>query len=176
MNNKQLLTYNQKREIQQIAVVTPDIEKTMKAWVDNLGIGPWIVVTVNGKSLNYMHYQGALAEVPFEFIIAMANVSNNQFELIQPVSGPTIYEEFLRDTGEGLHHIKEKIADKTVLLSTLEKYKTKSLKITQDGSFGEDVHYYLNTEDKLGFSYELGNSPDMELPPDMYTIYPSEKE
>jgi hypothetical protein len=99
-----------------------------------------------------------------------------QFELIQPVSGPTIYAEFLNKNREGLHHIKEKITTEIELGKAVDNYKKKGFNITQDGKFGKDLHYYLDTENKLGFAYEIGNSPDLDIPADMYSIFPAEKE
>ena len=40
MNNEELRALNQDRKIYQIAWVTRDLEKSMKAWVENLKIGP----------------------------------------------------------------------------------------------------------------------------------------
>jgi hypothetical protein len=33
-------------------------------------------------------------------------------------------------------------------------------------------HFYLDTEKKLDFIYELANRPVQDLPPRLYTIYP----
>jgi len=42
-------------------------------------------------------------------------------------------------------------------------------------SFDVDFHYYLNTEAKLDFIYELGTCPKLDLPSDLYWTYPPEK-
>ena len=51
MNNEDLRDLNKKRKIYQIAWVTRNLEKSMKAWVENLKIGPWTVLTFTDKSL-----------------------------------------------------------------------------------------------------------------------------
>jgi methylmalonyl-CoA/ethylmalonyl-CoA epimerase len=46
--------------------------------------------------------------------------------------------------------------------------------VTQTGQFVADYHFYLNTEPKLDFVYELGNCPYQDLPPGLVSIYPPE--
>ena len=84
-----------------------------------------------------------------------------------------IYEDYLNRRGQGLHHIKEKIADDRIG-KVVEDYEAKGVAVTQTGWFVKDVHFYLDTEPKLDFIYELGNCPYQELPPDMVSVYPPE--
>jgi len=107
MNNEELRALNQRRKIFQIAWVTRDLEKSMKAWVENLKIGPRTVLTFTDQSLTYLKV----------------------------------------DKGIG---------------------------VTQTGKFEADFHYYLDTEPKLNFIYELGNCPKLELTPDKFWTYPPE--
>lgn len=174
MNNQKLMEFNKGRKINQIAIVTPDLEQSMKAWVENLGIGPWIVVTVTENTLEYLKINEVKTDEPFKFLIAVAQVGDIQFEMIQPVYGPTIFEKFVQEKGEGLHHIKEKIATENID-SVISSYKRKGISVIQDGKLGDDLHFYLDTQQSLGFLYEIGNSPELDLPPEMYRIYPSEE-
>jgi methylmalonyl-CoA/ethylmalonyl-CoA epimerase len=89
------------------------------------------------------------------------------------VYGPTIYQAFIDKHGEGLHHIKEQIADGDIE-NVVREYRDKGIGITQTGQFETDFHYYLDTEPKLDFIYELGNCPKLDLTPDKYWTYPSE--
>jgi uncharacterized HAD superfamily protein len=47
----ELRELNKRRKIHQIAWVTRDLERSMKAWVDNLKVGPWTVLTFTEKTL-----------------------------------------------------------------------------------------------------------------------------
>ena len=51
----------------------------------------------------------------------------------------------------------------------------RAVKVTQTGQFVADLHFYLDTEPKLNFVYELGNCPYQDLPPDLVSIYPPEE-
>ncbi len=173
MTNDELRALNKTRQIQQIAWLTRDLEKSMQAWIDTLRVGPWRVFRFTEKTVKNLQIGGKLVEEPFEFRIAITFVGNMEIELIQPVRGPMIYEDYLNRRGEGLHHIKEKIADDQIG-KVVEDYAAKGVAVTQTGWFVKDVHFYLDTEPKLDFVYELGNCPYQELPPEMVTVYPPE--
>jgi len=174
MNNEELRNFNRKRKIYQIAWVTRDLEKSMRAWVENLGIGPWTVLTFTDKSLKYLKVDEKQVSEPFKFLIAISWVGDMQLEIIEPVYGPTIYEAFIEKHGEGLHHVKEQIEDASID-GVLQEYRDKGIGVLQTGQFDIDVHYYLNTEPKLDFIYELGNCPKLDLPSDQFWTYPPEK-
>ena len=173
MTNEELRALNKNREIQQIAWLTRDLEKSMQAWIDVLRVGPWRVFRFTDKTVKNLKVGGRIVEEPFEFRIAISSVGNTEIELIQPVRGPMIYEEYIQRRGEGLHHVKERIQDDQ-LAKVVKDYESRGVEITQTGQFFADFHFYLNTEPKLDFVYELGNCPYQELPPEMVSIYPPE--
>jgi methylmalonyl-CoA/ethylmalonyl-CoA epimerase len=174
MTNDELRELNKKRRIHQIAWVTRDLEKSMKAWVDNLKVGPWTVLTFTEKTLKYLEVDGKRVTEPFKFLIGISWIGEIQIELIQPLYGPMIYEAFIQKHGEGLHHFKEFVSQDDID-RVLKEYREKGIEVTQTGQFKEDFHYYLNTEPKLNFVLELGNCPLLNLPKDEYPTYPSEK-
>ena len=173
MTNDELRALNKTRQIQQIAWVTRDLEKSMQAWIDVLRIGPWRVFRFTNETVKNLKVGGKLVEEPFEFRIAITHVGDMEIELIQPVRGPMIYEDYLQRRGEGLHHIKEKLADDR-MADIVEDYEARGIAVTQTGQFVNDFHFYLNTEPKLDFVYELGNCPYQDLPPELVSIYPPE--
>jgi hypothetical protein len=71
MTNDELRELNKKRKIHQIAWVTRDLEKSMKAWVDNLKVGPWTVLTFTEKTLKYLDVDGKRVTEPFKFLIGI---------------------------------------------------------------------------------------------------------
>jgi len=174
MNNDELRELNKRRKIHQLAWVTRDLEKSMKAWVDNLKVGPWTVLTFTEKTLKYLDVDGKRVTEPFKFLIGISWIGEIQVELIQPVYGPMIYEAFIQKHGEGLHHFKERISLDDID-EVLKEYKEKGIEVTQTGQFKEDFHYYLNTEPKLEFVLELGNCPLLNLPKNEFPTYPPEK-
>jgi methylmalonyl-CoA/ethylmalonyl-CoA epimerase len=173
MTNEELRALNKTRRIQQIALLTRDLEKSMQAWIDVLRIGPWRVFRFTDKTVKNLRVGGRPVEEPFEFRIGITYIGDMEIELIEPVRGPMIYEEYLQRRGEGLHHIKEKIPDDQ-MLKAVEDFHARGIDVTQTGQFFADFHFYLDTEPKLDFVYELGNCPYQDLPPDLVSVYPPE--
>ncbi len=173
MTNDELRALNKTRHIQQIAFLSRDLEKSMQAWIDVLRIGPWRVYRFTDKSVKNLRVGGKPVEVPFEFRIAITHVGDMELEIIQPVQGPMIYEDFLQRHGEGLHHVKEKLPDDQ-MERVVADYESRGVAVTQTGQFVKDFHFYLDTEHKVDFVYELGNCPAQDLPANMFTIYPPE--
>ena len=105
----------------------------MQAWIDVLRIGPWRVFRFTDKTVKNLKVDGKPVEGPFEFRIGITHVGDMEIELIQPVHGPMIYEDYLQRRGEGLHHIKEKIPDDRIA-TVVEEYEGRGIEVTQTGS------------------------------------------
>jgi hypothetical protein len=173
MTNEELRRHNANRKIYQIAWVTRDLDRSLKAWVEHLRVGPWRVYSFTDETVKNLHVDGKPVTEPFKFRIAISWIGDMEVELIEPVYGPMIYEKFLQEKGEGLHHIKEKIADAD-MAAVVEDYAGRGIPVTQTGQFFRDFHFYLDTEPKVDFVYELGNCPVQDLPADAFTTYPPE--
>ena len=78
-----------------------------------------------------------------------------QLELIQPLTGYSIYDEHLERRGEGLHHIKLYHAD---CAKAVREYAARGYPVLQCGKIDDDEHYYLDTEKDFGYIVELGNA------------------
>ena len=89
--------------ITQIAVVVADMESALRSYTENLGWGPWSVFDYKPPLLHDTVVRGE--KVEYRMIGAETSVDGLGFELIQPVSGPSIYQEFLDAHGEGVQHI-----------------------------------------------------------------------
>ncbi|MBS4210482.1 VOC family protein [Bacillus sp. FJAT-50079] len=156
------------RKYKQVALVVKDVQKTMKHYWEILGIGPWDVRHFTPKTVKDFHYMGNKVTEEFEFICAVCWEGDIEIELIQPIKGPNVYWKFLEENGEGLHHIKEIVEDEKIP-EVLQKFRDNGFEVTQTGWIDNDVHYYLNTKNTLGFDYEVGNGgkigpPDRRYP------------
>lgn len=110
MTNKELEEFNKHRKIWQICAVTNDLERTMQQWVDKLKIGPWKVRSFNSENMDYEYVGDRMLDKekePWEFRIGITMVGDFEIEIIQPVKGPTIFQDWLDRHGEGIHHFKE---------------------------------------------------------------------
>lgn len=87
----------------QIAWVTADLNATETALTGVLGVRKWVRLPEVHFPSNTCRYHGEPAD--FVASISLSYLGDMQLELIEPVSGPNIYSDFLRDSGPGLHHI-----------------------------------------------------------------------
>ena len=147
----------------QVAFIVRDIEAAMKHHWEVCGIGPWDVYTFDASKVDDFIYRGKPAT--HQAILALAWKGPVQYELMQPVSGRSIYDEHLETKGEGLHHIKLYHPD---CKKAVEHYESKGYQVIQSGRFDEDEHYYLDTEKDFGYVIELGNCGRIPAPERRY--------
>ena len=139
-------------DVIQVAYVVRDLDEAMRRHWEVCGIGPWHIYQFEApKVQNYM-YRGKPAT--HSCLIAVTFGDRTQVELMQPVSGYSIYDEFLEAKGEGLHHVKLFYSD---CAKAVAEYERRGYPVIQSGRFDEDEHYYLDTERDFGYIIELGN-------------------
>ena len=105
-----------------------------------------------------------LKDAEYKFYLAISYIGNTQVELIQPVYGPTIYQKFIDERGEGIHHYKEKIRPED-WDSVIASYEKLGMKVTQKGTYGNARYCYIDSDPKLHFIVELSDCvPNPEFP------------
>ena len=87
----------------QIAWVTRDLDATETALTSLLGAKKWIRMPDVHFAPDSCTHRGAPAD--FVAHISLSYAGDTQIELIQPVSGTSLYSEFLEQSGSGLHHV-----------------------------------------------------------------------
>jgi hypothetical protein len=85
--------------IAQICVVTSGLRTVVGAFADRLGIGPWKVWRFEAPRLFQMSVGGRPADYSME--LALAYCGAMQIEVIQPISGDTVYARFLSAVSSG---------------------------------------------------------------------------
>jgi catechol 2,3-dioxygenase-like lactoylglutathione lyase family enzyme len=93
----------------QTAWVVPDVAATEHHLTALTGIREWTRLPDIRFGPDACTFRGEPAD--FTAHISMAYVGEMQLELIQPVSGTSIYSEFLDATGGGLHHLCWEVED-----------------------------------------------------------------
>jgi methylmalonyl-CoA/ethylmalonyl-CoA epimerase len=151
--------------VAQVGFVVKDLEATVENWTKLFGVGPWQFYTYEKPLLKKMSYQGKPVE--YRMRLALANVGSLRIELIQPLEGDTVYADFVREHGYGMHHFGLLTDD---MEASLAEAREAGLAMTMDGSgFGKDGdgHYaYLDTEAALGTTLELIQRPKARVPPE----------
>jgi|Deesub1362A_J573_1020465.scaffolds.fasta_scaffold04998_4 methylmalonyl-CoA epimerase len=162
-----------KNGIAQVGIIVEDLDKAVETYWKLFGIGPWHIYTYGKPLVKRMTYRGRPAE--YKMRVALSWIGPLRIELIEMLEEDTIYAEFVKEHGYGVHHFGVLVDDMEEALAQAEEA---GLTMTQDGAgFGldGDGHYaYLDTEDKIGVTIELIQRPKRRVPPER--IYPPESD
>ncbi len=153
----------------QTAFVVRDLDSAVRYWADELGVGPWSVWTMQPPTLMDTLYRGE--EIPFSFRHALAWMGEVQFELIQPLDGPSIFRDQLDRTGEGPNHVGVIVADHPAAVAN---FTARGFVPLQSGRFGasEDGRFAYFQLPGLATIVELINPPSERFAPDY--VYPED--
>lgn len=137
--------------IAQVGVVVKDLDRTV-SFFTALGLGPFRIRTVSHPSATV---HGEI--VSYEVRLALSQQGPVQLELIEYQSGTTIQEEFLREKGEGIHHVLFKVKD---LKATFEKFSANGIDVLQKDEFvGGGGLAYMGTDRVGGIIMEVVQHP-----------------
>jgi len=121
------------RKIEHIGIVVQDLEKSLLPYQELLGL--------ELKETEELDVQGALTRVAF-FPIGETNV-----ELVYTTAKTGLAAEFLRDHGEGIHHIAFEVED---LEKTFQSLRSRGIQFVWDkiitGSRGSKVAFFKAEE------------------------------
>lgn len=155
--------------ISQIAVVVHDLEKTMEQYTKLLGWGPWNVYRHEPPRLHDTVVRGE--QVEYTMLGAETHVGDTGFELLQPLSGRSLYSEWLEQHGEGLHHVAVMLHDFGESAQLKERFDGIGAEVLMGGRIGDTIEfYYLDTQPSLKIILESGSGHAIDLVPDY--VYP----
>ena len=139
------------------AIVTRDVKRTMQG-LSRIGIGPWRTFTFTPDNTTNQTYRGEPS--PFVMRVCFANLGDMIWELIQPISGRTIFQEFLDRHGEGLHHIAFD-CDGIPFPARVAEFERRGFKLSQGGSWMGTNHFaFFETESETTTCIETYAFPD----------------
>jgi methylmalonyl-CoA/ethylmalonyl-CoA epimerase len=138
----------------QIGVVVADLDKSTRALTDIFGIGPFHIVDwpPEGRADLERFYHGQPGD--FTARMAFTELGSIELELIQPVSGQSIWADFLRDSGGGIHHIRFNVDE----LELVQEYLAgQGILSAQHGSGIRPGTMWMNfnSMEKVGFIIEV---------------------
>lgn len=158
-----------KNGVAQVALIVEDLDKAVETYWKLFGIGPWHIYTYGKPLVKRMTYHGKPSE--YKMRIALAYIGPLRIELIEILEGDTVYADFVKEHGYGVHHFGVLVDD---MEEAIARAEAAGLTMTQDGAgFGldGDGHYaYLDTEGKIGVTIELIQRPKRRVPPE--AVYP----
>ena len=138
------------RTVCQIGLVVRDIETSAEAYAELLGVPvPGWQLTGPLEETN-ARYRGAPTEGRAK--LAFFQMDNISIELIEPVGGPSTWQEFLDSKGEGVHHIAFRVEDMDEEIARLD---ARGIPPVQRGDYTGGCYAYLDSAPQLGVILEL---------------------
>jgi methylmalonyl-CoA/ethylmalonyl-CoA epimerase len=138
----------------QVGVVVKDLERSIRYLTEVFGIGPFR--TIDWPPADRTDLQRLYHGQPGNFTarMAFADLGSVELELIQPVTGESVWADFLEEHGQGIHHIRFNTFDMEPLVQYLAGH---AIGVSQMGSGLRPGTQWacFDTEDKVGFVIEV---------------------
>lgn len=149
----------------QIAWVTSDLAATEGALSALLGASKWIRMPGVHFAPDTCTYRGEPAD--FVADIAFSYAGDTQLELIAPVTGRSVYSEFLDRCGPGLHHICVEAADVGGFDAAVLKAERDGMPIVMAGTMPGGMRFAYASAESSGVPYiEFAY-----IPPEIHTFF-----
>ncbi len=132
--------------VEQIGIVVKDLDRAIEYYSSIFGWGPFRVQQFETKRFTYRGQTG-----PMKMKVGFAQSGPIEIELIQVLDGETPWTEFLREKGEGLHHLRFRVDDLDGMLSELAEEGI-------EPAFRGTRFAYLNSDKIGGVIFELSTS------------------
>jgi methylmalonyl-CoA/ethylmalonyl-CoA epimerase len=150
----------------QIAFVVRDLERAAREFDARLGAGPWRGWTF-GPQGQGREYHGRPAEWSLRLVL---NSRTPQYELIEPLEGPSIHADWLDRRGDGFHHVGYVVDSLEQVTAEMEAAGHPVIaRIHSFGVAGDGAAAYYDTAQTLGFLVEAVEPPS-EMPPMDFTM------
>lgn len=156
--------------ILQVAIVVRSVDETVRKYADEYGIGPWSIWEFNPETVNDMIIRDKRTD--YKMRVAACNIGTVEWEIIEPLDDKSIYYEFLKEHGEGIHHLAYKAED---FKGAMELFRKKGMIVEQGGNWcGQHTYVYLSSQDELKHIAEIYDTKPGFKYPDPIEVYPAE--
>ena len=146
----------QLKRLVQIGIVVADRDRTTQLLTSLFGIGPFHFVEWPDRPESKYYYRGAEEHIRIKQ--AFVQLGDVEVELIQPLEGHNGYQDFLDQTGGGIHHVLFEVPDIDPVIQELAEA---GVTVLQSGTgIRPGTRWALmDTQKLLGFLVELRHRP-----------------
>ncbi|ULE32456.1 VOC family protein [Mycobacterium sp. IDR2000157661] len=143
----------------QIAWVTRDLDATEKVLSALLGAKRWVRMPDVHFAPDACTFRGEPAD--FVATISLSYAGETQLELIAPMSGASLYSEFLEACGPGLHHICVEKSDVEAFDAALVDVENAGMSVVAQGQMPGGMRFAYVAAPAAGVPYvEIAYIPD----------------
>lgn len=139
-------------EIVHVCIVVRNVEKTAETFSKKFGVGPFRISVVHTPST-----RASVRGKPMDYTLKFghARVGPIKLELVETLEGQTIYQDFLNEHGEGLHHVG--VTTPIPFDAELEKWRKEGIMPLQTNRMENPEHgwAYMDTSKLVGCILEI---------------------
>lgn len=133
--------------INHVAMAVKDWEKTARGFASLMGLKTWRKMEIPSSIMESAEYYGKPAE--FVWISAFAKLGDTLLELCQPVSGQTVFADFVNQYGDGMQHVGDLSHPEP--LELVRRYTSQGVKVANYCKIGGVAElFFLDTREQLG--------------------------
>jgi methylmalonyl-CoA/ethylmalonyl-CoA epimerase len=140
------------KDVVQIGVVVSDADACVARYRELLNLQDWhinYVDTEAGKGRNFFIGDKPIAA---KAKIAWIAIGNVELEIIEPQDEESVYAQFLRDKGPGIHHVMFAVSDYD---KCNESMIENNVEVLGSGELQQTRFQMFDTEKDLGFICEI---------------------
>ncbi|MBN1303570.1 MAG: VOC family protein [Anaerolineales bacterium] len=138
------------KTVVQIGVIVRDAASAAHMYADLFEMPvPQVVIIADDPDAN-TRYRGQPSNAIGK--AAFFDMGSVQLELIEPIGGPSSWQDFLEEHGQGIHHIAIKVQD---LQQTGKLLNSKAIPMIQSGAWPGGEYAYFDGTEKLGLFLEI---------------------
>lgn len=134
----------------QVGLVVRDIEAMTEVYSQVFDLPkPGIMIT-DESEIAKTTYRGKPTDARAK--LAFFDMGQVSLELIEPIGGPSTWQEYLDENGPGVHHIAFTIKGTQEVVAFLEG---KGINVVQQGHYTGGMYTYMDSASVLGVALEL---------------------
>jgi methylmalonyl-CoA/ethylmalonyl-CoA epimerase len=124
-----------------LGVVVKDYKSSIRSFSEFFGINRWKIRRLDERRLSNATVGGKPAG--HSFISAIGSAKGVALELVEPVSGDTVFAEFLQRRGEGMHHLTTNICSPENFQQARAELEKIGVGVAQSGTIDGVMDYHL---------------------------------
>ncbi len=161
------------RPVGQVGILVRDLDEALERYSREWGIGPWHCWTMASPLVAEMGFDDGAGGGCDDFAMRVALCGQGpQVELMESVRGPNLYEEWLAEHGEGLHHLGIHVPSIEVGMAEMAAAGQRPRQWGRGyGAGGDGGFAYYDLRPLLGVYLELIEVPVERVPPER--VYPA---
>jgi catechol 2,3-dioxygenase-like lactoylglutathione lyase family enzyme len=134
----------------QIGIIVRDIRQAAHKYAAVFGIPEPEIAPLAADEFAHTIYNGDPSSATG--LGAYFKMGQIEMELIEPVGGPSTWEEFLRTHGEGIHHLAVRTED---MQASQDLLAAEGMWTIQQGAWDGGQYAYIDATNQLGMILEL---------------------